>query len=104
MPATPPPAPFPGPPAPTMETGGPVPPAPVPAPPAPPGKPFGGFFEGITWMDVGMVALVSLALYYSIYASRQVIANLKTQQNQTAQDISALKSQVQSLMPASSSS
>lgn len=102
LPGSPSPTPIPAPPGPSVETGAPIA---IPAPsgsPASPSRPFGGFFDGITLMDVGMLALVSLTLFYSIYASRQVIADLKTRQDQTAQDISSLKAQVQSIMPAAS--
>lgn len=61
------------PPAPVMENGGPV-----------PAKSAGNFFEGITLLDVGMVALVSLALYCSIYASRLTIQFIKSRQQQMA--------------------
>lgn len=55
-----------------METGGVV------------SKSGGNFFEGITLLDVGMVALVSLALFYSIYASRLTVNYIKARQQQLA--------------------
>jgi hypothetical protein len=61
------------------------------------GKPFGGFFEGITLVDIGMLALVSLAMFYSIYASRQAIAYYSNLSNQTKQDIANLKASVQNI-------
>ncbi len=84
-------------PPPTFETGG-APPAPMPgpAPISPQPKPP-GFFENITVMDIGIVALVSLALYYSIYASRQAIRYYQTQQKQNSSDIAALKAQIKTI-------
>lgn len=48
-------------------------------------------------MDVGIVALVSLSLFYNIYASRQAIKYFQNLQNQTNSDIATLKSQVNAL-------
>lgn len=48
-------------------------------------------------MDVGMVALVSLALYYSIYNSRTGIKYFQQMQKQTNADIASLKNDVAAL-------
>lgn len=61
------------------------------------GKPFGGFFVGITLVDVGMLMLVTTAMCYSIYASRQAVAYYSNLSNQTKQDIANLKSTVQNM-------
>jgi hypothetical protein len=86
---------------PTFENGGPTP-MPVPAPgPAPspmvnmPKSP--GFFENITIMDVGIVALVSLALYYSIYSSRVSIKFYQKQTKQNSSEIAAIKAQIKTI-------
>lgn len=88
-------------------------PAPAPAAPAPvaPVAPvaqqmdFGGptpssnWFAGITVVDVGVIALVSLALFYSIYHTRQQIFYLKNHKDKDRQDIDELQADVRSLMP-----
>lgn len=56
-----------------------------------------GFFDGITLMDVGIVALVSLALFYSIYGSRKAIVYYQNLQNQTNKDIANLKAEMATL-------
>jgi hypothetical protein len=92
-------------PAPAIPMGAPAVPATPMAAPVPvtmaaggsTGKPFGGFFEGITLVDIGMLALVSLAMFYSIYASRQAIAYYSNLSNQTKQDIANLKASVQNI-------
>ena len=97
--------PAPAPPVPVyMADGGGAGPAPAPAQPAPapaplPTRPMGGFFDGITLMDVGIVTLVSLALYYSIYYSRTGIKYFQQMQKQTNADIASLKSQMATLTP-----
>lgn len=71
--------------------------SPAPAAAPAPSKSIGSFFEGITIMDVGIVALVSLALYYSIYSSRTGIKYFQQMQKQTNADIASLKSDVAAL-------
>lgn len=95
-------------------TSTPVPPAPVPSPaPAAPAvmpevavpvaapvvvqqpvvPPKQGIFDGITLVDVGMIALVSLALFYSIYYHRIAIKKLGAQSSMQ-NDIDELKANV----------
>ena len=42
------------------------------------------FFEGITLMDIGIMALVSLALFYSIQSSRMTITYIRARQREMA--------------------
>lgn len=57
--------------APSYEAGGSIPAAPIVTPSAPPpSKP--GFFHDVNWGDVLMFSLVGLAMFCTIYSSRQV--------------------------------
>lgn len=95
--------PSPGPaPAPTPA---PPPPTPPPAPGPTPAPSFqeggttsgGGWFKGVTVMSVGIIALTSLALCYSIYYSRQRIMYLRNEKTKDRADIEDLKSQMAQL-------
>lgn len=82
-------------------------PAPAPAAPTPVPAPMpvqqatyssGGFLSDISPVKVGMFLLTSLALFYSIYYSRQAIKNLKTTKAQDRKDIDEIKGNLQSVM------
>lgn len=79
-----------------------APAAPAPAAPAPAamqdgGETTGGFWEGVTILNVGIIALTALALFYNIYYSRQRIFYLRNEKTQDRKDIEALKEEIQSL-------
>jgi hypothetical protein len=61
------------------------------------GEAKGGFWAGVTILNVGIIALTALALFYSIYYSRQRIFYLRNEKTQDRKDIDALKATMQSL-------
>ena len=74
-------------------------PAPVMAQPAPaPSNGMSNFFDGITFTDVAIIGLVSLALFYSIYYHREMIKMSKAWKTAEQRDIEELKSNVQAIM------
>lgn len=64
---------------------------------SPPNR-LGTFFDGITLLDIGMIALSTLALFMSIYYTRQQIFYLKANKSRIGNDIDELKINVKSIM------
>lgn len=62
------------------------------------GETKGGFFQGVTIVGVAITTFTFLALFYSIYYSRQRIFYLRNEKTQDRKDIEALKADMQSLM------
>ena len=56
------------------------------------------FFDGITLLDIGMIALSALAIFMNIYYTRKQIFFLKANKSQIRNDIDELKLNVKNLM------
>lgn len=59
-----------------------------------------GWFDGVTLVDVGMFALVSLALFTAIYYYRTQIVNAKVWKSNQQNEIDEVKSNVQAFLGA----
>jgi hypothetical protein len=94
------PAPSPAP----MEAPMPAPmPAPAPATPPPPqfgngGSPGGKFFDGVTLVDVGMIALTTTAIIITIYYYHQKIKQVQRDKSVTQTKVEELEANVVNLM------
>lgn len=64
----------------------------------PAAAPKTGWFEGVSIVDIGMFALVSLALFYSIYYHRSMILNAKVWKANQQNELDEVKSNVQAFL------
>lgn len=78
-------------------------PAPSPANPAPApqyskGGFLGGVFDGISFTDVGMIALVSVGMFFVIKYYREKINYVKNEKSQVTKDMEEVKTNVQNFL------
>jgi uncharacterized membrane protein len=89
-------------------------PAPAPPPPPPPAPPpaptpqigaesgksgfFGDLFDGVTLVDVGIIALVGCTMFFMIKYYREKYSYLKNEKTQMTKDVEELKVNVQSAL------